>query len=211
MIEEYLWPVLGVCVGFALTVVSGNYEQKHLKKQRLGKLLGQLLRVENQLQTILLASETILDYARNCEECERIRKQYSDEHFLEPGNVLVDLSAAFENLAALYPLSKTDFDKIQQQLIKIKNTDFAGSATHQDAYGRSLASHRNLVNQCQKDIKKMIDWLCWKHSMVTFFKSKLWYYRRLQNTHKKETKIAGIVATIKSELRMRRNCKEPIA
>jgi hypothetical protein len=106
---------------------------------------------------------------------------------------------------------KTDCDKVRQQLIKIKNTDFYASAAHQKAYIRSLASHRNLVKQCQKDIQKMIDGLCWKHSRVTYLKSKLWYSRRLQNTHQKEMKIAGIVATLKSELRLRSNCKEPIA
>jgi len=211
MIEDYLWPVWGVCVGFALSVARGHYEQKHLTKRRLGNLIGQLLRVENQLQNLYLASETIVDYARSCEECERIRKQYADAHFLEPGNVLADLSADFATLSARYPLMKTDCDKVRQQLIKIKNTDFSGSATYQKAYIRSLASHRNLVKQCQKDIQKMIDGLCWKHSRVTYLKSKLWYSRRLQNTHQKEMKIAGRVATLKSELRLRSNCKEPIA
>jgi hypothetical protein len=198
--EKYLWPFFGVFLGWVLTTLASGYKERTNRKRLLGNLLTKLIRIERQLNTLILATENIKDIAGSWEKYEPIRKGVVSRHFLEPENVRSDFKASIDGIAPTYPLLAIELEDIYQHLLKNKSANLSSSSKIENAYIQMLSIYEVGLDMSEKELKKMINKIAFKHCWLTYLKIKYIDYNRNKNINKNISFVQKLVEDISNEL-----------
>ncbi len=199
MNEKYIWPLVGVLLGWLLTTVTAGFRERNNRIQLIGNLLTKLIRVDQQLTIIIESAEKIKDISGGWENYEPRRKRTMDKHFMEPEVVINDLKSAIDEISPIYPLLAIEIEEIFHSLLQIKNITLCSvSETNEDAYIKMLSLHETLMAFTSTQLSNIVNKLALKHGISTFFKIKIKNFKRKKNlkNHVKPTMnkiIAGIL------------------
>jgi len=204
MDQKYIWPLIGVLLGWLLTTISSGYKERANKKRLVGNLLTKLIRVERQLNILISATENIKDIADSWETYEPIRIGVVKRHFMEPENVRSDLKSSIDGIAPIYPLLAIELEDIFQRLLKNKSAKLLSSSKNRDVYIRMLSIYEVGLDFSQKELTAIINKIALKLSLISYIKVKKINHKRksnLKNTKNFSEKLVGdVISDIKITL-----------
>lgn len=191
MIEQYMWPLAGVFLGWFLTTISTTHKDRNHKKRLVGNLLAKLIRIERQIEIILASTEYIKDFAGSWEKYEPIRRGVFDRHYMAPESVINDLKAAIDAIAPVYPLLAINLEDIFHALLKLKRVTFSETLkADNNSYIKSLSLLEVGLELNKRDLSNTINSLALKHSITTYCKIKLISIKRKKNIENHSSSIA---------------------
>lgn len=170
MSEQYIWPLIGVFIGWLLSAIAAGWKTREADRRNIGKLLAKLIRILSHVRILQSASETFKDNVSNWEEYERMRKYVSDKHFLEPIIDIEKLHSAVDEISGIYPVESIQLRELIDLLSKAKSTSFVSASKNKDIYVRLLSAHEVSLDLAVKELEKGIRQLARKHSAVTYVK-----------------------------------------
>lgn len=201
MDEKYIAPLLGVFLGWLLTSISSSFKEMSSRKQKIGNLLTKLIRVERQLNLVILATENMKDAADSWESYEPIRKGVVDRHFMVPETVSSDLKAAIDNVAPFFPIMAIDLENLYQLILKNKEASLLANSKNEAAYIRMLSIYEVGLDFCKSELAKITVNLALKHGFLTYIKLKIVNSQREKNRAQSFSQIEKIMADIRAEIK----------
>lgn len=198
MNEQYIWPLVGVFLGWFLTTISSTYKDRNLKRRLIGNLLAKLIRIERQVEIIIASTEYIKDFAGSWEKYEPTRRGVLDRHFLTPESVYNDSKAAIDAIAPIYPLQAINLEDIFNALLKLKSASlYAILKADEESYLKTLSLHEVGLELNKQALTKAISILALKHGITTYFRLKISAAKRKKNI---EDHASSIVRKIIDEV-----------
>ena len=179
--EKFIWPLIGVFLGWVLTTLSANFKNRSDRKKLIGNLLTKLIRVQRQLATAILATEKMKDYPDDWTKYESIRKGIINRHFLEPESVREDFKKSIDDIAPLFPVLAIDLEDVYGLILKSKSASMASHSDNKDAYIRMLSMYEVGLDGINKDLLKSIKTIALKHGFTTYIKVRYVNYVRARN------------------------------
>ena len=179
--EKFIWPLIGVFLGWVLTTLSANFKNRSDRKKLIGNLLTKLIRVQRQLATVILATEKMKDYPSDWTEYESIRKGITNRHFLEPESVREDFKKSIDDIAPFFPVQAIYLEDLYGFILKSKSASMASHSDNKDAYIRMLSMHEVVLDGINKELLKSIITIALKHGLTTYIKVRYVNYVRTRN------------------------------
>jgi hypothetical protein len=213
MDEKYLWPLIGVFLGWLLTFAATRYKDHEARQGRVGRLLSKFIRIHGELRVIRSVTEDYKNHADDWEDYERYRKGISDRHFLEPAEKSEGLQKAIDEVSSDYPLQSIQFQAILDTLIRIKRTSLRESAKSNDVYVQVASLHEVGVDICEEQLGKQIRRLAWMHGLYTYLRVLRMQYKSRQLASRNQSATSRLFgetfAEIKKQERGRKDGQTP--
>lgn len=168
MDEKYVWPLVGVALGWALSFFSSLLKDRAERRQKLGVLVSKLLHVHSQVLTLQHVTETFKDHFENWEEYEPMRKRLTQRHFLEPESHVESLRSAIDEVSGLYPVEARSLHNLVDMLLKNKGASLLASSKSRDLYIRMLSMYEVGLQGAEKMILKSIRRFALRHGVFTY-------------------------------------------
>jgi hypothetical protein len=207
MDEKYLWPLIGVALGWLLTFAGTRYKDYEARRGRVGRLLSKFIRVHGELRVIMGVIEDYRKHADGSEDFERYRKGISDRHLLEPAEKSEGLQAAIDEVSSDYPLQSIQFQAILDTLIRIKRTSLRESAKTEDIYIQVASLHEVGVDLCEEQLRKQIRKLAWMHGTYTYLRIVLLQRNSRRLTRRNQTVLSELSGEAFSKMKEGRGAK----
>lgn len=185
MDEKYIWPLIGVALGWALSLFSSVLRDRAERRQKLGVLISKLLHVHSQMLTLKKVSEIFKNDASNWQEYEPLRKRLTQRHFLEPASHLDSLREAIDDVSGFYPVEARSLHSLVDMLLKNKNTSLAEASESQDLYVRMLSAYEATLWAAEKILLVNIRRFSLRHGLYTYATVLSEFRRRKQPSYKK--------------------------
>lgn len=170
MNEAYIWPLVGVVLGWLLTSIAARWKVREADRRNIGKLLAKLIRIHAHVRIQVFATEVLKDNSNNWEEYEQLRKLASDKRFLEPVIEIEKLHTAVDEISGVFPVESIHLRQLIDVLTNAKNASLSASATIPDVYVSLLSIHEVGLDLSERELNKCIKQLALKHSLMTFLK-----------------------------------------
>lgn len=195
MNEQYVWPLVGVALGWALSLFSNALQNIAERRYKVGTLVAKLLHVHSQVLMLQHVAEIFKDNAENWEEYEPMRKRVTQRHFLEPASHVESLRDAIDEISGFYPVEARTLHNLVDMLLKSKNASLVASSKSKDLYIRMLSMYEVGLHGSEKMLRKCIRRFAYRHGVLTYV-SVLWELRRRRDTaYKKNIEFAEKFST----------------
>jgi hypothetical protein len=168
MDEKYIWPLIGVALGWLLTLIAANLKDRADNKRKIGNLLAKLIIIQDQVSTMIVVAEQVKDGANGWEDYENLRKSITDRHFLEPSSHIDSLRSAIDDVSGLYPLEALHLHRLVDMLLKNKNASLSTMSKYPELYIRAISAYEVALDACKAALEKGIRNLAAKHSLITY-------------------------------------------
>jgi len=188
--DKYVWPLVGVALGWALSLFSTVLKDRAERRQKLGVLVSKLLHVHSQVLTLQQVTETFKDHAEDWEEYEPMRKRLTQRHFLEPESHVDSLRDAIDEVSGLYPVEARSLHNLVDMLLKNKNASLLASSKSRDLYIRMLSMYEVGLFGAEKKLRESVRRYARRHGVFTYG-AVLWELRlRRSAKYKKNVEFA---------------------
>lgn len=195
MDEKYLWPLVGVVLGWLLTFLATNLKDRDARRGRIGRLLSKLILIHDQLRVLMAVTEDFKNHADDWTHYERYRKGISTRHFLEPPDQVDGLREAIDEVSGDYPLHAIKFQGLVDALLKSKKASLQESAKSKELYVKVISMHEVTLDLCDEQLAKQILQLAWMHGPVTYARVKI----MLGKSRKLESRNQAFLAKFSEE------------
>lgn len=185
MDEKYVWPLVGVALGWALSLFSSLLKDRAERRQKLGVLVSKLLHVHTQILTLQQVTEIFKDHAENWQEYEPMRKRLTQRHFLEPESHVVSLRDAIDGISGLYPVEARTLNNLVDMLVKNKNTSLQAASKSKDLYIRMLSMYEVSLCISEKKLQTYVRRYARRHGIYTYA-NLLWELHRWKSVKYKK-------------------------
>lgn len=195
MDEMYLWPLVGVVLGWFLTFIATKMKDSEARQGRVGSLLSKFILAHSELRVLMNVTEDFKNHADDWADYERYRKGISDRHFLEPPEKIEGLQKAIDAVAADYPLHTIRFQAILDALVKSKKTSLRESSKSREMYVRIISLYEVGLDLCEEQLVREIRKLAWMHGITTYARVRY----MLHNRKKLEARNQSVLAKFSGE------------
>jgi hypothetical protein len=175
--EKYVWPLVGVALGWALSLFSTVLKDRAERRQKIGVLVSKLLHIHSQLLTLQQVTEIFKDNAETWEEYEPVRKRLTQRHFLEPESHVESLRDTIDEVSGLYPVEARSLHNLVDMLLKNKSTSLQASSKGTDLYIRMLSMYEVSLHGAEKILRESVRRYARRHGVLTYG-AVLWELRR---------------------------------
>lgn len=170
MEDKYFWPLVGVILGWLLTFLSSNLKDRAENRQRLGRLLANLVTLHRQLIAQIAAADSIKGVSGGWEGYEKLRAYVVGRHLLEPDSFEQSLNESIKEIAGSYPMQALSLSGTLGILRKNKNASLTSSSKKAETYVKLLSVYEVGLDLCEASLRKDIRWFALRHGVVTFFR-----------------------------------------
>lgn len=181
MDEKYLWPLVGVALGWLLSVVSTAVKDRADQRRKLGRLVSKLLVIHDQIDTLIVVTEKIKDHVYGWENYEHMRKGINERHFLEPASHVDSLREAVDELSETLPVEAVSLHGFIDMLLKNKKASLKAVSKNHDLYVRGISVYEAGMQLMQRDLSKRIHRLALRHGLGTYVSVLLSERRKARN------------------------------
>jgi len=168
--EKYIWPLVGVVLGWLLTQLASGMKDRAEDRRKVGRLLSSLLLIQDQLATLIDVCDRIKTHVDGWEAYERMRKGISDRHFLEPSTHLDSIRKAIDDVSGLYPMEAHSLQRLIDLLLKNKKASLAASSLNRDLYVRGISAYEVGLDLAAAELKLVTRRFGHRHGFFTYAK-----------------------------------------
>lgn len=180
MDEKYLWPLVGVALGWALSLVSAVVKDRGDRRRQVGVLVAKLLLVREQVVTLKRVVETVKDRVDDWAEFETMRRSITQRHFLEPASHVESLRKVIDDVSGYYPVQALSLHGLVDTLLKNKNASFANSVKSHELYIHVLSVYEVGLDWAERQLDRNIRSFSGKHGVTTYLLVQWNLHRRSQ-------------------------------
>lgn len=173
MEEKYLWPLVGVVLGWALTFMTTGLKERAERRRRAGELLSHLISIRDQVRVHISVTANFFEHSQDLEDYERNRKGIAVRHLLEPQSQIDAIQDAIHAYSGDYPLHSLALQALVFSVLKLKAASFDASVKNPKAYASMLSMHEITVDFCEKAISKESYRVAKKHGLFTYIRLRL--------------------------------------
>ena len=181
MEDKYIWPLIGVVLGWLLTNLSSQLKDREESRRKVAKLLAKFIVLHRQLLVTKTTTAKLEDSCASPEEYERLRQRVFDKSLLPSEIQLSNIESAIDELSGIYPLFALDLEEVMRTIVKHKNVKLSESASNIKIYSLLSATHELGINTCINVLEKDIRKLAFKHGLVTYLKVRM-HFKKLAVT-----------------------------
>ena len=178
MDEKYIWPLVGVVLGWMLSLFASSLKERAENRRSIGRLVSKLLLIHEQVCWLKAMTEHFKDFSDSWQSYERMRKDICDRHFLEPKSHIDSLRLAIDEVSGLYPVEALSLQGLLDQLLKHKSMSLSASATSKDLYVRFLSVYEVGIDFAEDDLRKRLQRLALRHGPLTYVRVRKQISRR---------------------------------
>lgn len=187
MDEKYLWPLVGVALGWLLSAFSIAMKDRAEERRRLGRLISKLLVVNGQIDTLITVTEKFKDHVDGWESYEQMRKRVTERHFLEPASHVESLRESIDELSGTLPVEAVSLHRFVDMLLKNKMASLKAFSKNHDLYVRGVSVYEAGMQLMQRDLDKRIRRLALRHGLQTYTRVLLAERRKKKNRRSSNT------------------------
>jgi hypothetical protein len=198
---KYIVPLLGVTLGWFLNGMGSVYRDGIEKKKVIGNLIKSFIRVQRQVNHVIIASEEVKDLAENWSEYEPIRVTLIKKYLMSTEDVVEGLGRAIDAYAAIDPIAAIRVQDIYDGLIRFKNSKLSESSKRESAYVAMLSINEVFLEATQKGINIIIGQLALKHGVITYVRYRYDDYRYRKNKNIGMSSMEIYLSKIREELK----------
>jgi len=166
--EKYLWPLVGVALGWFLSAFSAAVKDRAEERRKLGRLISKLLLISDQIDTLIAVTEKFKDHVDGWESYEQMRKRVTERHFLEPASHVESLRASIDELAGTLPVEAVSLHSFIDMLLNNKVASLKALSKSHDLYVRGISVYEAGMQLMQRDLDKRIRRLALRHGLETY-------------------------------------------
>lgn len=191
MDEKYVWPLIGVLIGWLLTRVSSYSANTQEKQTKYCRAIAALFLLYDEITPIIRWLHAMKDEVESWEEYEKFRNSTINSHLLSSESVTDMVDKAFYEVSGVDPMLSLMLVTTKKTLQFQKNQSLDGIATlNSQLYLKVIADQELTLNVAKLGIKKMLLKLAKKHGFSMYFKVK-------KSLKRKESSLAACVPCIK--------------
>lgn len=181
MDEKYIWPLLGVALGWLLSALSTAMKDRAEERRKLGRLISKLLLINDQIGTLITVTEKFKDHVDGWESYEQMRKSVTERHFLEPASHVDSLRESIDELAGTLPVEAVSLHGFVDMLLKNKVASLKALSKNHDLYVRGISVYEAGMQLLQRDLDKWIRRLALRHGLETYARVRVASRRKGKN------------------------------
>jgi hypothetical protein len=176
--EKYLWPIIGVIIGWLLNVVS-NYSKYRIElKMHSGKALTYLIIICDQVTLLNKSLDKWKDNVDSWEEFEKMREYSMKRYLLASEKMAENIDNAFKELSGIHPLYARKLLGIKDMLLFHKSISLTETVKIKPLYIKVLSAFEAAMEITAKELKKEVLRLSFKHGIITWIKMKYSFSKR---------------------------------
>ncbi len=187
MDEKYIWPLLGVILGWLLSLITSAWKGIQENRRIIGRLLPKLIRLHRQ---IVVLQQTVGMFKDNLEELDtfdQMRRSILERHFLEPASQNKLLEEAIADVAGVYPVESLELQGIVDSLSDFKKSQLKYFIRNSEEYSKFLSVYDTGLDLNRDQLMSKIRKLARTHGIVTYFKVIWNLWRRERNRSETES------------------------
>ncbi|MCU8518050.1 hypothetical protein ABRZ87_22305 [Vibrio vulnificus] len=178
MKEQYLWPLIGVVLGWLLNTMSASAKLRLENRKSSARLLSQLIQLKSQVSIYLSTSKYLREMSENSADYEQQRIGIINRHFMKPDSFDADLRAAIQDYSSLYPLSASKLEATYQGAIKLNSVQLTSASKMPKMYEnlhRTIAFNAKFL---EKALDEHIHEAAFHHGLFTYLRVRLTDYTK---------------------------------
>jgi hypothetical protein len=175
MDEKYLWPLVGVALGWVLSMLATGLRERSERRMRIGLLLSVLLAIRSRVQALNQMASEVEDIARDFEEYEFMLKGMVEDYYLEPPTLIEQLQTRIDELSGLLPVRALELRGLVVLLRFTKGGDLLTSARLEDKrpYAKLRAIRELGFETLETALSRQIRNLAMHHGIITYLQVRL--------------------------------------
>ncbi|WP_119967961.1 hypothetical protein [Shewanella japonica] len=187
MENQYLWPLVGVALGWLLNTLSTNEKIRFENKKVSARLLSKLIQIRSQVEIYRYTTTKMKSLFGKHTEYEEFRIGLIERHFLKPDTLEHDLKSAIDEYSSLYPLTASKLESTYQSIIKLKTLNLKSVHKDSETYKKLYRTTEINANSLDIALLKHINECAFHHSVATYLRVKFArYIQKIQKSNPKE-------------------------
>ncbi|SFJ05175.1 hypothetical protein [Nitrosomonas sp. Nm34] len=170
MNEKYIWPLIGVILGWLLSLLSSGINKRSDKLKSIGRLISKLLFIHEHVQTLQNICEHLNKYTVSWKEFENSRKLFTERYFLEPPLLLDSLQSSIEEISGIYPVEALKLHKLVDRLLIFKKAPLTTATRSDELYEIIFKTYVISIEICKSELNSMLRFFALRHGLLTFFR-----------------------------------------
>ncbi|MBJ6945396.1 hypothetical protein [Vibrio cholerae] len=179
MKEQYLWPLVGVVLGWLLNAMSASAKDRLENKKTSARLLSKLIQIKSQVSIYRSTTKVMRLLFDNPEEYEALRIGLVERHFLKPDTLEHDFKLSIDNYSSLYPLSASKLESTYQAAIKLKTVNLKETSLDQEAYQQLYKTIEMNAESLEKSLELHIRECAFHHGIFTYLRVRFTKYTQV--------------------------------
>lgn len=168
MEDKYLYPLLGIVLGWFLKELSTAFQASQDSKRKLGKALSALAYLNREMTPLKVQFEAFKDLSSSHKEFEAFR-QYILKRYPRRDDVFIkSLHDSISTVAELLPLSALNLDQLVNRYEFLQDVKLTNTSQDYELYVYQLSSLEVGFELYQKDLEKIIRKLAFMHGIKTW-------------------------------------------
>ena len=177
MEQKYLWPIVGVVLGWALSAVSAGWKERLERRRLAARLLARLIHVYEELLVVQSSIEPLKTLSDSWKSYERLRQRVLDTYFLTSGS-LNKLDSLIEEFAGYDPIEAVRLRGLMDHLAKHKAGKLTASADTETTYVLLLSAYEVGLDMCERGLTDALRRVSLRHGVVTAVKMRVFLWRK---------------------------------
>ncbi|HHC6563255.1 hypothetical protein ACEWBS_22260 [Vibrio parahaemolyticus] len=175
---QYIWPLVGVFLGWLLNAISNSRKARLEERKTIAALLTQLISVQSKLDVynsiVYYMKQRISDMKR----LEEYRYKHAQRTFSKSTDELEELKVAIKNYSLLFPLSATALEETYGSLMVVQNTSLEAGSSNEERYQKMLKVLDYKARTSAESLQYHIFEVSLKHGVVTYLKVRYTDFRK---------------------------------
>lgn len=200
MKEQYIWPLVGVALGWLLNAMSASAKVRAENRKSSARLLSKLIQIKSQVAIYRSTTRAMQPMFGKHPEYEAFRVGLIERHFLKPDSLEHDFKSAIDDYSSLYPLSASKLESTYQAILKLKTVNLKAASNDPEAYKKLYKTVELNAEGIETAIEAHIKECAFHHGLVTYLKVKFTNYTKVikKSAPKDIEQLVGAVGDLNS-------------
>jgi hypothetical protein len=174
MDQQFLWPLVGVALGWLLNQVGGAWKDRAEKRKALGGILAALMGMYSEVKVLRHHHESFKDALGLGPLYEAFRKRAASRYLPPTGTTQSAFGQAIKSLAAFDPVLSLELANVQRILEWYPAISLEAQAANREAYVKGVSVLEVGLDIAQAELWQLIRKVSWSHGIVTAIRVARW-------------------------------------
>lgn len=190
MEDKYLYPIIGIALGWFLKELSTAFQSSQESKRRLGRAISSLAYLNQEMILIQGHFEVFKDLSDSHQEFERFRQYILRKYPRRDEAYVEQIKESIATVAELSPLTALNLHGIINRYWFLQEAKLTEASKDYELYIYQLSSLEVGFELYQKEMEKVLRKLAFKHGIRTWAQV-LYESRRMRKNRLDKTESFG--------------------
>lgn len=187
MEDKYLYPLIGIALGWFLKEISTAFQASQESKRRLGKAISPLAYLNREMIIIQGQFEVFKDLSGSHQEYERFRQYILIKYPRKDEDFIKLVQESLSTVAEFSPLSALNIEQIVNRYWFLQEAKLSETSKDYELYIYQLSSLEVGFDIYQKQLEKAVRKLTYMYSLKTWVQY-IFELRKIRKNNPRESK-----------------------